>query len=278
MRSTEQRQVEHNIRVHDRIARTYEERHGEIYNEIEQERLHRMLECACGNIRTDSEPKTALDLGCGSGNLTDHLIQLGLHTVAADVSDRFLRRVWQQFSPTNKLEVLKLNGNDLSNIEDASFDLVATYSVLHHVPDYLGIVSEMVRVLKPGGVIYIDHEVNENYWKQDSEYTAFRQSVRRARRAQDGWTRHFHMPRYREELGKLFKLVYPRWYSTQGDIHVWPDDHVKWASVEQCISSRDCEIILEHNYLLYRRGCPIELYRRYEDRFSDMCVLIGRKK
>ena len=24
-----------------------------------------------------------------------------------------------------------------------------------------------MRILKPGGVIYIDHEVNPNYWKQD---------------------------------------------------------------------------------------------------------------
>lgn len=51
--------------------------------------------------------------------------------------------------------------------------MVATYSVLHHVPDYLKIVDEFVRVLKPGGVIYIDHEVSPSYWEINDTYQSY---------------------------------------------------------------------------------------------------------
>ncbi|MGH7593998.1 MAG: methyltransferase domain-containing protein [Gemmatimonadales bacterium] len=37
---------------------------------------------------------------------------------------------------------------NLSNVKDRSVDMVATYSVLHHVPDYLGILPELLRVLR----------------------------------------------------------------------------------------------------------------------------------
>lgn len=51
--------------------------------------------------------------------------------------------------------------------------MVATYSVLHHIPDYLGVIKELIRVTKPGGIIYIDHEVNEQYWEKSAVYNEF---------------------------------------------------------------------------------------------------------
>ena len=71
------------------------------------------------------------------------------------------------------VDALKINGYDLSNIDDNHLDLVAVYSVLHHVPDYLKIIEEMIRVSKPGGVLYIDHEVSPSYWNQSKEYKDF---------------------------------------------------------------------------------------------------------
>ena len=62
------------------------------------------------------------------------------------------------------MEVILINGKDISNIEDESVDIVALYSVLHHIPDYLGILKGFTRVLKRGGIIYIDHESSERYW------------------------------------------------------------------------------------------------------------------
>src|SRR5688572_2122055 len=135
--AAEREQIERNIAVHNQVAQKYEALHGEIFNEVEQPRLAAALARARDSIRTKSDPKRALDFGCGSGNLTRHMLELGLHVTAADVSTDFLRLVEKRF-PSERLALLEMNGRDLSNIEDVSFDLAAAYSVLHHIPDYLG--------------------------------------------------------------------------------------------------------------------------------------------
>ena len=176
----EEEQIKFNKEANDGISRKYDCLHNDIFNPIEQERLGRALKTAIEAVKTNSSPAelTALDYGSGSGNLTRHLIEAGINTVSADVSDGFLNLIERNFSHTGLSKTLKVNGKDLSGIEDGQFDLVATYSVLHHVPDYLQIVKEMCRVLKPGGVLFIDHEVIESYYQRPEEYIEFLKKAR----------------------------------------------------------------------------------------------------
>jgi ubiquinone/menaquinone biosynthesis C-methylase UbiE len=166
-------------------AAVYEYAHGDIFNSIEQQRLYGMLREAVQSVQTGAKPLQALDFGCGSGNLTRHLIGLGVHTVSADVSDDFLEGIRRKFSATGLSETLRLNGTDLANVPEARFDLVAGYSVLHHVSDYLAIVREMGRVVRPGGVVYLDHEVTPDYYGRPPVYVEF---LKRARPRVD-WRR-----------------------------------------------------------------------------------------
>src|SRR5438067_5158573 len=78
-------EIRRNARIHDRIARKYEKTHGEIFNPVEQRRVRERLAVAVASIRT-TPPFTALDFGAGTGNLSRHLIALGIRTTAADVS------------------------------------------------------------------------------------------------------------------------------------------------------------------------------------------------
>ena len=126
-------------------------------------------------------PRQALDYGCGSGNLTRHMIDLRLPTVSADVADGFLALIDEKFGATGLSSTLKINGRDLSTVADDTFDFVASYSVLHHVPDYLAIVEEMCRVTKPGGVLYLDHEVIEEYYQRPPVYVEFLKKARPSR-------------------------------------------------------------------------------------------------
>ncbi len=63
------------------------------------------------------------------------------------------------------LQTAKLNGRDLSDFEYKILDMVATYSALNHIPYYISSIKRIIRVTKtrPGGIIYIKHEVNEQY-------------------------------------------------------------------------------------------------------------------
>lgn len=255
-------------------AVAYEPAHGDIFNAVEQRRLYGMLQEAVRSVRTGARPVTALDFGCGSGNLTRHLLALGVSTVSADVSEDFLEGIRRKFSATGLPQTLRLNGADLANVPDTHFDLVASYSVLHHVPDYLAIVREMCRVVKPGGVLYLDHEVIESYYARPPLYVEFLQKAR----PRVDWRRVISLVLdVRGYIHILRRLANPR-YKREGDIHVWRDDHIEWDKIERVLLAQNFEILLQHDYLLYKATYDLQVYNEYKDRCADERVLIARKK
>lgn len=255
-------------------AAVYEHRHGDIFNSIEQQRLHSMLREAVKSVQTGAEPVKALDFGCGSGNLTRHLIELGAHTTSADLSEDFLKDIQRKFSGSHLSETLQLNGKDLSNVPDSRFDLVATYSVLHHVPDYLAIVREMCRVVKPGGVLYIDHEVTDTYYNRPPAYAEFLQKAKPRVNLRRWLSLALDVPGY---VHLLRRLRDPR-YKREGDIHVWPDDRIEWDKIEQTVKARGFEVLMKHDYLLYKAIYDLQVYHEYKDRCTDERVLIARRR
>jgi SAM-dependent methyltransferase len=264
---TAQRQLFSNITIHDRVARVYEARHGEIFNDIEQPRLRAALRHAVALVRSGSATTTALDFGCGSGNLTGHLLQLGAEVIACDVSPRFLELVSRRFNGL-PVRTHRLNGKDLSEIAADSIDFVGAYSVLHHIPDYLGALREMARVCRPGGIIYLDHEHSPSYWVRDPLYSQFVQEATRL-----DWRKFCVWQNY---VGKVRRLFNPR-FANEGDIHVWPDDHIEWPQIEDVLDAAGCEIVRVEDYLLYRRIYRAQVYDRYKDRCVDQRLLVARK-
>jgi SAM-dependent methyltransferase len=266
--SVDRARIEHNIRVHDRVAARYERTHDEIFNPIEQARLRAALARAKDALRAGAAPPRALDFGCGSGNLTRHLLALGFEVVAADVSAGFLRRIEARHRG-EPVTTRRLDGESLAGLGDASFDLVAAFSVLHHIPDYLGAVAEMARVTRPGGIVYLDHEHSPAYWQGDERYRAF---VRRARRFD--WRKYLVPANY---YGKLRRLLFDPHYSNEGDIHVWPDDHVEWPEIERLLAARGFEPLFCEDYLVFRGGYRRDVYEAHRDRLADMRVMAMRK-
>ena len=264
-----QQHIERNVRIHDRIAASYESTHDEIFNHVEQSRLRAALTRAKDGIATGSERLRALDFGCGSGNLTRHLLELGFEVTAADVSENFLRLVERRHAG-RPVETLRTDGESLAGIADASFDLVAAYSVLHHVPDYIGAVAELARVTRPGGVVYIDHEHSPGYWDPDPAYREF---VRRARRF--NW-RKFLVPR--NYYGKLRRLLIDPHHSNEGDIHVWPDDHIEWDEIDRVLAQSGFRPLFANDYLVFRAGYRPEVHQACQDRCADMRVMASRRE
>ena len=265
--AAEREQIERNIAVHNQVAQKYERLHGEIFNEIEQSRLVSVLARARDAVSTGADPLKALDFGCGSGNLSRHMLALGLEVTAADVSPNFLRLVERRFG-CERLSLLQMNGKDLSNVADATFDMIAAYSVLHHVPDYLGAIAELGRICKPGGVIMLDHEPSESYWRGDSVYAEFRKAGLRF-----DWRKYLTPSNYVHRIRRIFN---PR-YTNEGDIHVFPDDHIEWPKIEALLGKLGFETIAKEDYLLNRRLYRPEVYQRYRDRCADMRMMQFRK-
>lgn len=97
---------------------------------------------------------TALILGCGRGvdiEVAFEILQVGTAT-AIDLDpkqvDRAARRVGKRYG--YKL-TLRVGDAEKTDFEDASFDLVLDFGIIHHIPDWRAAVREVHRVLKPGG-------------------------------------------------------------------------------------------------------------------------------
>jgi SAM-dependent methyltransferase len=281
--------VERSIRKYRRSSRRYDRRHPEIFNPIEQARLHGELERALTEIRGGSSPPRALDLGCGTGNITRHLVDLGARVLAADVSPEFLDMIDRRYGGTGRVETFRLNGQDLSGIADGSVDLVCAYSVLHHIPDYLGALDEISRVLAPGGIAYLDHEANHNFWDLQSCFWAMLRATQEARVARQNWWngrgwwnpdarrwQRFLVPsKYVLKVRQKINPAYP--WDVEGDIHVWEHDHIEWERVEKRLLAGGCEIVRRHDYLNYSSDYPDEVWERFSDTCTNMRLVIARR-
>jgi len=278
--TTEAALVQRSIDRYRRAHRRYERRHPEIFNPIEQARLVQGLDRARRAIATGAAPALAMDFGCGSGNLTARLLDLGLEVTAADVSPEFLQAIGRRFAG-RPVSTLRLNGTDLAGVPDAAFDLVAAYSVLHHVPDYLGVLAELVRVLRPGGVLYLDHEANAEFWGPHGSGHAFREELARLARERPGlWNPQRH--RWQRVLQPAWwaLTLRPAWYfGREGDVHVWPEDHIEWDRVEAELAGLGCDVVHREDYLHFQAGYPVDVWARWRDRGStDMRALTVRRR
>jgi ubiquinone/menaquinone biosynthesis C-methylase UbiE len=278
--STAADQVARSVRAYSKRARSYDAVHQEIFNEVEQKRLRETVERVVG-IAGSGSPRglRALDVGCGTGNLTAHFLSLGLETVSADVSPAFLRQVEDRFGDDPRSSTFRLDGQGIAGIAADTFDIAAAYSVLHHVPDYLAMVDELARVVKPGGVVYIDHEAAPSYWSPDGAYLEFKAAVRRARRTGPPWNRENKPWRRFLDPAKYAYYVhraFNRRYQAEGDIHVWPDDHVEWDVVEARLAAAGAAVVWRDEYLVYRSEYPAEVWERYRDECSDMRLVVAQ--
>jgi SAM-dependent methyltransferase len=105
--------------------------------------------------RTLGDPASlrALDVGCGPGTTDRHLAGRIGEVAGVDVSDAMVERAAAE-NPDVAYRVY--DGRTLP-FDEAEFDLVFAINVLHHVdpPDRPGLVAEMARVTRPGGIVTV---------------------------------------------------------------------------------------------------------------------------
>lgn len=156
-----------NILVHKFEAAYYELLHPEVYSLEEQQRIVftlKMIDCLIS-----CNQKSALDFGAGTGNLTGKLLDMGYTVTAVDISAEMcavLRHRFRMYLENQKLFVINSSMENV-NFAENEFDLIACYSVLHHLPDYEATLRRLSVFLKKGGVMYIDHEASPFYWENE---------------------------------------------------------------------------------------------------------------
>lgn len=94
---------------------------------------------------------SVIDVGCGAGAFAQALAQGGFGVVGVDVAAEAVRRARERVPGVEFL----VCGPDTLPCASDSFDAAWLGEVLEHVQDGLGLLAEVQRVLRPGGLAII---------------------------------------------------------------------------------------------------------------------------
>ena len=96
-------------------------------------------------------PGRALDLACGTGRHARRLVELGHQVEGVDLTPQMLQRA------AVNVPQARFREGDLRSIPlpSGELDLVVCGLALAHVPDLHGAVTELARVLRPGGLAIV---------------------------------------------------------------------------------------------------------------------------
>lgn len=90
-----------------------------------------------------------LDFGCNTGFLVGELQKLGINAFGIDMSKGAI-----EFGVKRGTKNLFL-GEGCALFEDNYFDVVLALDVIEHIKDHEGVIKDMCRVLRPGGILVI---------------------------------------------------------------------------------------------------------------------------
>jgi SAM-dependent methyltransferase len=104
-----------------------------------------------------------LDLGCGFGRHAFEAFRRGARVVACDMAVAELEQVRALFeamvlggeAPPEGMAVTTSGDATRLPFPDGAFDRVIASEVMEHIPDDLAALDELVRVLRPGGVLAV---------------------------------------------------------------------------------------------------------------------------
>lgn len=148
-------------------AETYEEGSREFFeaalkyrHEIYAPWLKKLIE------ELDVEEKTLLEIGCGMGLDLLCFAQKGAEVIGLDLTPKHIELARKLFEIYELPAQLLIGDAESLNFKSNSVDVVYSFGVLHHTPHINKAISEIHRVLKPGGkaVVGLYHKNSWHYW------------------------------------------------------------------------------------------------------------------
>lgn len=96
-----------------------------------------------------------LEVGCGYGPLLKLLSDMGAIVVGTEVDSKSLTIAKKLLKNTKRIKLVSVK-NSLLPFENNSFDSVILFDVIEHVKNPLEMINECKRVLKKGGILYVE--------------------------------------------------------------------------------------------------------------------------
>lgn len=144
--------------LHSTLASTYESDEPHFRPENRAKVAHR-LKMISDSLRVS---KTMVDLGCGTGFLAELAPSRIQKIIGVDTTEQMLDVLRRKKLPRVELLVESV---DQTFLPADVADLVTGYSVLDHFENPETVFSEAARILRPGGVFYMDLIPNADFWQ-----------------------------------------------------------------------------------------------------------------
>jgi ubiquinone/menaquinone biosynthesis C-methylase UbiE len=107
------------------------------------------------------EPRRVVDVGTGTARIPIALCALhpSCKVVASDLADHMLRVARRNVEAAglgDRIELVKADAKGAREVlRDGSFDVVMSNSIVHHIPSPARLFEELLRLLAPGGLLFV---------------------------------------------------------------------------------------------------------------------------
>lgn len=99
--------------------------------------------------------KTAIDVGCGGGILSESMAKRGATVTGIDLGEKALKVArLHQLESGAAVEYRLLSVEQMAADAPASFDVVTCMEMLEHVPDPAAVIAACATLVKPGGHVF----------------------------------------------------------------------------------------------------------------------------
>ncbi len=112
-----------------------------------------------------------LEVGCGAGRGAEHALRLGAEKVlATDADQRMVNLATRRLRSWDQRAEVRVGDAASTGLPNGSVDVAVELQALHHVIDWRAALSELARVLLPGGRLLFedstDQALSEHWWSR----------------------------------------------------------------------------------------------------------------
>jgi 2-polyprenyl-6-hydroxyphenyl methylase/3-demethylubiquinone-9 3-methyltransferase len=110
----------------------------------------------CTKLNISPQGKAVLEVGCGGGLLCEEIARMGFDVNGIDPSENSIRTAIIHAKAGGLRINYEIGTGEALPYRDKSMDIIFCCDVLEHVRDLSKVISEISRILKPGGIFCYD--------------------------------------------------------------------------------------------------------------------------
>ena len=172
-----------------------------------------------------------LEVACGRGGFVRELMNAGARVTGCDFSSAALNAARSKLSSNSRPPLAAFVQGDAQGLPfaDNSFDIVVSCETIEHLPRVMAALSEMHRVTRPGGTLYLTTPNYSNFMGLYEIYAHFRHPSRKDDQPFDRRQWFLQIHKWLRQAG--WTLI-----RTDGTVHQFPffpgHNPVRWHALE----------------------------------------------